>query len=108
MSSAKATNRSPRLAKRYALELRTASEVWRAGVFPLKAIDLTGSGDAFTAGLITGILRGWEIRQMLSYASALGASSTRAIGTTDGVFTAEEAQAFLTASPLDIAYERLD
>ena len=32
MSSAKATNRSPRLAKRYALELRTASEVWRAGM----------------------------------------------------------------------------
>ena len=84
------------------------SEVWRAGVFQVDVIDLTGSGDAFTAGLITGIIRKWDMRQTLSYASALGASSARAIGGTDGVFTAAEAQAFLAASPLDIPYEKLD
>jgi sugar/nucleoside kinase (ribokinase family) len=83
-------------------------EIWRAGVFPVKAIDLSGSGDAFSAGLIVGILRGWEMPQVLNYASALGASATRAIGTTDGVFTASEASAFVASSSLDIRHERLD
>jgi hypothetical protein len=42
----------------------------------------------------------------LRYAAALGASATTAIGTTDGVFTAEQAQAFIDKHPLEVAHFR--
>lgn len=76
--------------------------VWRAPAHRLAAIDPSGSGDAFTAGVITGIARGWDLPQMLRYASALGASAARAIGTTKGVFHGAEADAFLQSHPLDV------
>lgn len=68
---------------------------WQVDAFPVEALDMSGSGDGFAAGVITGIIRGWDMPKLLAYASALGASTTRAIGTTDGVFTASEAELFL-------------
>jgi sugar/nucleoside kinase (ribokinase family) len=80
----------------------SGNERWKAGVYPVECIDPSGSGDAFDSGLIVGILRGWELAQTLRYAAALGASATTAVGTTDGVFTAEQAQAFLDKHPLSV------
>ena len=69
---------------------------------PVESIDPSGSGDAFAAGVVTGILRQWDMAQTLRYAAALGASATTAIGTTDGVFTAEQARAFIEQHPLTV------
>lgn len=79
-----------------------AGEIWRAGIFSMDTIDPSGSGDAFTAGVINGVVNGWEIQQTLSYAAVLGASCTCKIGTTDGVFTAEEAAAYLESHQLEL------
>lgn len=79
--------------------------LWQTEAFRVEAIDTSGSGDAFSAGLITGILRGWDMPRCLRYASALGASATLAIGTTPGVFTTEQAEAFLLSHPLDVREE---
>ncbi len=78
-------------------------QLWQAGTFRVNSIDPTGSGDAFAAGIITGVLRVWDLGRTLAYGAALGASATTAIGTTDGVFTAEQAEAFLAAHPLDVS-----
>lgn len=75
---------------------------WRVGGFGIEAVDPSGSGDAFSSGIVTGILRGWELPQTLVYASALGASAARAVGTTAGVFTAAAAEAFLATHTLQI------
>jgi sugar/nucleoside kinase (ribokinase family) len=75
---------------------------WRAGTYSASVMDPSGAGDAFAAGVITGILRGWNVPEMLRYGSALGASATRAIGTTDGVFTFKEAESFVKSNPLEI------
>ncbi len=72
---------------------------WQAEAYPVRCIDPSGSGDAFAAGIVTGIVRGWDMPQTLRYAAALGASATTAIGTTDGVLTAEQARAFLAERP---------
>ena len=77
-------------------------QYWRSNIFPAKVVDPSGSGDAFDAGIITAIRRGWDLPAMLRYASALGASATRAVGTTAGVFTAAEAEAFVAAHPLPV------
>lgn len=81
-------------------------EVWHADAFKVATIDPSGSGDAFTAGIITGILRGWDMPRTLAYGGALGASATFAIGTTTGVFTASEADAFLARNSVNIAYTK--
>jgi len=61
-------------------------------------VDESGAGDAFTAGLIAGLLQQWELEYTLSFAAALGASCTRALGCSAGVFTFDEAVAFLEAA----------
>jgi sugar/nucleoside kinase (ribokinase family) len=77
-------------------------EYWQAGVYAMNQVDPSGSGDAFDAGVVLGALRGWDIPQMIRYASALGASAIRALGTTDGVFTAAEADEFIRTHAFEV------
>ena len=61
-------------------------------------IDGAGAGDAFSAGLIVGLLEGWETERMLRFANAVGASACTKLGCTTGVFTRAEAEAHLLKS----------
>ena len=65
-------------------------------------IDGSGGGDAFAAGYIDGLLLGLDAEGCLRRASAVGASCVRAIGTTTGVFTRSECEAFLQSQALRI------
>jgi sugar/nucleoside kinase (ribokinase family) len=87
---------------RKGLTAAAGDDRWRAQPFPVEAVDPSGGGDAFAAGLIFGILQGWALPDMLRYASVLGASATLAVGTTTSVFTAEEARHFLSQHPFRI------
>jgi sugar/nucleoside kinase (ribokinase family) len=73
---------------------------WQADAHHDAIVDPSGSGDAFAAGVITGILHGWNMPRMLRYGAALGASAARALGTTAGVFHADEAEAFIARHPI--------
>jgi sugar/nucleoside kinase (ribokinase family) len=74
----------------------------RAGVYPAEFVGGTGSGDAFDAGYIAGLLAGEDPAGCLRWGSALGASCVRAIGATESVFTRAEAEAFFTEHSLAI------
>lgn len=74
----------------------------RAGVYPMTFVGGAGSGDAFDAGYIAGILAGEDPAGCLRWGSALGASCVRSITTTDGVFTRDEAVAFMREHELPI------
>jgi len=74
----------------------------RAGVYSVATVDASGGGDAFDAGFICGMLRDLDAEDCLRYASALGASCVRAIGTTPGVFTRDECEAFVRSHSLKI------
>jgi sugar/nucleoside kinase (ribokinase family) len=74
----------------------------RCGRFPIDYLDGTGSGDAFAAGYIHGLLMGTDAETCVRYGSALGASCVRAIGATTGVFNAAELTAFLDSQPLEM------
>jgi sugar/nucleoside kinase (ribokinase family) len=78
------------------------SEILRAGAFKVDSIDQSGSGDAFDAGFLVGLLEGWALEDSLRFASAVGASCTRALGCHEGVFRLEEALAFVAQNPLEI------
>jgi sugar/nucleoside kinase (ribokinase family) len=73
-----------------------------SGIYKMDYVDGSGSGDAFDAGFIVGMLRGLDARGCLSMASALGASCVRSVGTTPGVFTAQECDSFLKQNKLSI------
>jgi sugar/nucleoside kinase (ribokinase family) len=77
----------------------------RAGVYAVPFVDGSGGGDAFDAGFIHGLLQHLGAEDCLRVASALGASCVRALGTTPGVFTRPECEAFLREQTLCI--ERL-
>lgn len=74
----------------------------RAEAFPMEQVDGSGSGDAFDAGFIAGLLQGADEAGCLRRASALGASCVRALGTTAGVFTAAECDAYLREHELRV------
>jgi sugar/nucleoside kinase (ribokinase family) len=74
----------------------------RAGVYKVPFVDGSGGGDAFDAGFIFGLLNQYSPEDCLRIASALGASCVRAIGTTPGVFTRAECEAFVREQPLKI------
>jgi sugar/nucleoside kinase (ribokinase family) len=73
-----------------------------AGVYPTQFVGGAGSGDAFDAGFIAGMLAGEDEAGCLRWGSALGASCVRAIGTTESVFNRDELQDFLSKNDLRI------
>ncbi|HEY6271131.1 MAG TPA: sugar kinase [Terriglobales bacterium] len=89
------------LGRRGAL-VRSKDGVFRAGTYAVESIDESGAGDAFAAGFITGLLENWPLEQTLRFASATGASCTRALGCTDGVFRFHEALNFVAEHPLEM------
>jgi sugar/nucleoside kinase (ribokinase family) len=75
---------------------------FRTGRFAVEFVDGTGSGDAFAAGFIAGMLDGCSDARCLELGSALGASCVRRAGATTGVFTREELESFLLQHRLPI------
>jgi len=52
---------------------------------PVKAVDSTGSGDAFAVGVLYGFLRGWEKEKILRAGITLGARVVQQIGARTGL-----------------------
>ena len=75
---------------------------FKVGVYPVKPVDATGTGDAFTAGFLYGVLRGVSDGECLKFGSAMGASCVRSVGATTGVFNASELADFVERNPLDV------
>jgi len=64
--------------------------------FKVKAVDTTGAGDVFHAGFIYGLLRNWEVAEILKFANAVAALKCRGLGGRRGIPSLEEAQKFLS------------
>lgn len=65
----------------------------------IDAVEPSGAGDAFAAGLVLGLLEGWSLERSVRYASVIGASACTALGCYAGAFTRAQADAFLDAHP---------
>lgn len=65
---------------------------------PVNAIDALGAGDAYVAGFLAGVVRGWELDRCAWFANAVGACCVTALGATTGVKTFAETLAFLEQS----------
>lgn len=58
--------------------------------FEVSCVDTTGAGDVFHAGVIYGLLAGWEVEEMLRFASAAAALQCTRLGAQSGIPTIEE------------------
>ncbi len=67
--------------------------------FAVSAVDGTGSGDAFVAGLLYGLLTGWPLERAARFGNAVGALAVTAVGATEGVRGLDEALALASWSP---------
>lgn len=82
--------------------LRVGRERIRQGVFPVNAVEPTGAGDAFTAGIISRMIaRNWQGADAtdLRFAMACGALATTHPGAMNGLPTRTEVLEFLNAHP---------
>jgi ribokinase len=61
-----------------------------APAFPVEAVDTTGAGDTFTAGLLHAMTEGFEIQQALRFAAACAAEAVKVVGARTSMPTAEK------------------
>ena len=70
-------------------------KVARFPALPIDVVDTTGAGDAFHGGFMYGMLEGWDVPQIIQFASAVGALNCRYLGGRAGLPTREEVDEFL-------------
>ncbi|MGC9359891.1 MAG: sugar kinase [Anaerolineae bacterium] len=63
--------------------------------FGVTEVDPTGAGDCYAAGLITALLRGWELGVAGALANAVGALATTRQGPMEGTFSLGEVAKFM-------------
>lgn len=70
--------------------ISTGQESFALPPFKTKAVDTTGAGDNFVAGFLTGVGRGWNIRECGTFANAVGSLSVQFVGPSNGVRSMEQ------------------
>jgi sugar/nucleoside kinase (ribokinase family) len=81
--------------------LRTGEATRRFPIFKVSPVDVSGSGNAFMAGLLYGMLEGWPLDRAVLFASATSAFCIRAVGCTGGIRPADEILEFMNQQIAD-------
>jgi len=75
--------------------IRTRDWEMSVPIYKVETIDATGAGDAFAAGFLAGVSKGWDHREAAKLANAVGACCVTAMGATAGIKNMEETLAFI-------------
>ncbi len=79
--------------------VRTKEEEIYVPRYEVEAVDAVGAGDAFVAGFLTGLLKGWDLEKTAKFANAVGALCVTAVGATTGVRSLKETLEFMERTP---------
>jgi len=63
--------------------------------FKVKEVDPTGAGDCFDAGILVGMLRGWNLKRTAKFANAVGALTVTKKGPMEGTPNLKQANYLL-------------
>lgn len=66
--------------------------------FKVDVVDTTGAGDAFTAGFIAGVLKGWDTQDCGRFANAVGALCVQQVGATSLDLSFQKACSLMASS----------
>ncbi len=75
--------------------IQSGYERLRIPRFEVECVDAVGAGDAFAAGFLTGVARGWDLERTGRFANAVGALCVTALGATTGIRSLEETEEFV-------------
>lgn len=75
--------------------IQSGYERLRIPRFEVECVDAVGAGDAFAAGFLTGVARGWDLERTGRFANAVGALCVTALGATTGIRSLEETEEFI-------------
>ena len=84
-----------------ALLQRRTGERLMLPAFKVKAVDTTGAGDGWNAGLLVGLIKGWDLHTCLSVANAVGALVVTKHGAITALPYKHELEKFLKAHNVD-------
>lgn len=73
---------------------------WTLPPFRVNAVDATGAGDAFAAGFLAGVVKGYSLEKAGRLGNAVGACCVTGIGTVAGVRSLEETLKFIDENAL--------
>jgi sugar/nucleoside kinase (ribokinase family) len=71
-------------------------EILYAAGFKVDVVDTTGAGDVFHGGFIYGLLRNWDITEILRFANAVAGLKCRDLGGRRAIPSLDEAHRFLS------------
>ena len=66
--------------------------------FKVKVIDTTGCGDAYCAGFIAGLSRGWDIEQSMRLATASSGLVATGLGSDAGIINFDKTVEFMNTA----------
>ncbi len=78
--------------------IASAEGAFRVEGFPVQAVDPTGAGDCFDAGVVCGLIEGLSLEEIAKLANACGALGASAKGPMEGAKWREEVEAFMQAA----------
>lgn len=73
----------------------TAEERFHTPAFEVEVVDTTGAGDVFHGAYIVGLLKGWDLRRIALFSTAVSALKCTQLGGRAGIPRYEEVLAFL-------------
>jgi sulfofructose kinase len=74
----------------------TAGECFHTPAFEVPVVDTTGAGDVFHGAYLAGLLRGWDVRSIALFSTAVSAIKCTRLGGRAGIPTFDQALAFLS------------
>lgn len=77
-----------------------AGEDFRLPAHAIEVVDTTGCGDSFTAGVIVGLARGWDLRDCCRFASAVAARVAMGLGSDGKLVSFEDTIEAMNTLPL--------
>jgi sugar/nucleoside kinase (ribokinase family) len=75
-------------------------EEFQLPAFEVKVSDTTGCGDSFTAGVIVGITKGWDLRTTAKFASAVAAKVAMGLGSDGKLVSFEDTIEAMNSFPV--------
>lgn len=73
----------------------TADEEFHVPAFDVDVIDTTGAGDVFHGAYLVGLVKGWDLKRIATFSSAVSAIHCTVLGNRRGIPSMEEVEAFL-------------
>jgi len=73
----------------------TAEDCIHVPAYSVEVVDTTGAGDVYHGAFIHGLLQGWDLNQVTTFANAVAALKCRRMGGRSGIPTLKETEQFL-------------